>query len=604
MNSISIDKYEIDEEARSITFSAASSLPYERWDEKAKRPYLEVLVIDSDSVDLHRLNDGASVLWGHDTDDLLGVVEKAWIVEDKLFVRVRFSRNDEHADRVWKDIMDGVIKNVSIGYSIEHYDEKIEGNKIVRYVDRWIPYEVSIVSVPADETVGIRKMEKETKAAEGAAFIEKVDDTEGKETANVMGEVEANPTDHDQTVEKASESHQECKKECGVDVDALQSENDALKAKIKELEEQAAKPVDDEPKVEDAPNPDAEEIKACGDALGVPKDEQERAISGGMTAREFKANFRNFNINNQSTKKDKSIMKFRDYLREGNFQEKFVLNARSYDGFGGQTGEGGESLIGTETKPLVAALEKVIGVKGFRTLAGLTSNISIPVQTTRNTAYITDHLRDAATTSNPVFTPITMTPVKVSGNTRIGKELLVQANDDVEAFIVDSLTKEIAYKIEDYLLGKVAAGASGSVTYSALGAIDWDDILAFEAAVSGYALETPAYVMSPAARAALKGIAKVANYPAFLCNEANEINGYKVNVSGCVSSNDIYFGDWSKLLLGIWGQGLEILINPFTYAKEGDVEVVASICIDAAVIQGDAFVLGAVQSSSSSSASA
>ena len=73
------------------------------------------------------------------------------------------------------------------------------------------------------------------------------------------------------------------------------------------------------------------------------------------------------------------------------------------------------------------------------------------------------------------------------------------------------------------------------------------------------------------------------------------VNGYKVNVSGCVGNNNIYFGDWSKLLLGIWGQGLEIMVNPYTYAKEGDVEIVASICIDAAVTQGDAFVVGSVQ---------
>ena len=100
--------------------------------------------------------------------------------------------------------------------------------------------------------------------------------------------------------------------------------------------------------------------------------------------------------------------------------------------------------------------------------------------------------------------------------------------------------------------------------------------------------------MSPAARAALKGIPKAGTFPVFLC-EDNKVNGYQVNVSGCVGNDNIYFGDWSKLLLGIWGQGLEIMVNPYTYAKEGDVEIVASICVDAAVTQGDAFVVGSVQ---------
>jgi HK97 family phage major capsid protein len=236
-------------------------------------------------------------------------------------------------------------------------------------------------------------------------------------------------------------------------------------------------------------------------------------------------------------------------------------------------------------------------------MAGLTSNISIPVQTGRNTVAQTEHLRDAATASDPVFTPVTLSPVKLAGATRIGKELIMQANDDVEAFIVDSLTKEIAYKLEAFLLNKVTTGANGSVTYSALGAVDWDDILAFEAALGGFALSEPAYVMSPAARAALKGIPKAGTFPMFLCTEENEVNGYKVNVSGCVGNDNIYFGDWDKLVCGIWGNGLEVLVNPYKYSLEGDVEIVASLCVDAAVVHGDAFVVGTVEEASSSSSS-
>ncbi len=579
MERISFEKFEIDEENRSITFSCASDLPYERYDDENDRAYKEILVISEEAVDLHRLNGGASLLWGHDTDDLIGVVDNAYIVENKLFVKVRFSKNDKKADRIWKDILDGLIKNVSVGYAVEHFLEKEVDNELVRYVDRWMPYEVSIVSVPADETVGIRSMKKKT-----TREAMQPEDPDKMETENKQEQEQETTPENTEALQTENE--------------ALKAENEELKARLKELEEQvvddAANNEENAPDnpPENAPeNPDAEEIKACGDAMGVPKEEQEKAIKAGITAREFKQNFRNFNIN-ITTKKERNTMKFSEYLREGNFSDKFTV--RTFTGFGGQTGEGGAPLIGTETQPLVAALEKVIGVKGYRTIAGLTSNISIPVQSTRNVAYQTTHLRDAATTSNPAFTNVMLTPVKISGNTRIGKELIAQVNDDIEAFIIDSLTKEIGYKVEDYMLGKVATGATGSVTYSALTAIDWADVLAFEAAIGGYALEEPAYVMSPAARAALKGIAKAGTFPVFLC-EDNKVNGYDVNVSGCVGNDNIYFGDWSKLLLGIWGNGLEIMVNPYTYAKEGDVEIVASICIDAAVTQGAAFVVGSVQ---------
>jgi hypothetical protein len=46
------------------------------------------------------------------------MVEKAYIIENKVFVKVRFSKNDAFADRIYKDILDGIIKNVSIGYQI------------------------------------------------------------------------------------------------------------------------------------------------------------------------------------------------------------------------------------------------------------------------------------------------------------------------------------------------------------------------------------------------------------------------------------------------------------------------------------------------------
>lgn len=585
MSTISFEKFEVNEAEQTIVYSCASDTPYTRWDEEQGIEYDEILVISEDSVDMTRLKGGANVLFAHDTDKILGVVEDAYIVENKLFVKVKFSQNDEFAIRIYKDILDGIIKNVSIGYRVLDYHDEREGLRLKRYVTRFEIFETSIVSVPADATVGIRSIQENTMKRE-----EEINDKPIENAEEACKQAE-------EAVEQAVE---EATKEADKTAE-LAEEIEALKARIAELEKPAEEPkeeVKEEASV-DAPanNDEAEEIKACGDALGVPKEEQERAIKSGMTAKDFKREFKNFNI---QIKKEEKNMKFAEYLRAGNFNDKYVLT-REYAGFGGQNGEGGASAIGTETKPLVEALTKIMGVKGYRTLTGLTSNISIPVQTGRNTIYQTAHLRDAASASAPVLTPVTLSPVKLSGNTRIGKELLVQANDDIEAFVIDSLTKEIAYKVEDYLLGKVATGATGSVTYSALGAIDWDDILAFEAQIGGFALDMPAYVMSPTARAALKGIAKAANYPEFLCSSFNEINGYKCNVSGCVANDDIYFGDWSKLLLGIWGEGMEIVVNPYTYAKEGDVEIVASLCIDAAVLQGDAFVVGSVESSSASS---
>ena len=152
------------------------------------------------------------------------------------------------------------------------------------------------------------------------------------------------------------------------------------------------------------------------------------------------------------------------------------------------------------------------------------------------------------------------------------------------------------------MLGKVISANPTEINYSALSAIDWDDVLAFQAAVGGYALNDLAFVMSPSARAILKGKPKTANYPAFLC-EDDQINGYDCRVSGCVSNDNIYFGDWSKLILGVFGEGMDILVNPYKYSTEGMIEVTASICVDAVIEQTAAFAVGVVQESSSESES-
>lgn len=600
---INFEKFDVNEAQRKITFSCASDYPYMRYDDEHQVEYEQILVINEDSVDFSRLNTGNSpLLFNHDTNKLLGIVNKAYIIQNKIFVQVQFSKNDEFADRIYKDILDGTIKGVSIGYQIDSYQDKKENGINKRYVDKFMIYEVSIVSIPADPKVGFRNFniinkdfKMEDKIVNQNVQEQVVDKTP---TENIEQKpIEQKACDEEKVEQKACDQNDE-------QIKKLRKENEELKCKIKALEDEKVQVVEQEEKPLD--DSARQQIEKIGQDFHIAKEEIDRAIEEKLTVREFKNKIKNQNFNVKI--KDNKIMdskrEFREYIEKREFDKPF--NFRTFTGFGGLTSQGGESLIGTQTLPLVQILEKKLGVKGYRVLSGLTSNITIPVQTTRNVAYVTDNLRDAATESNPGFTPVNLTPHKISGNTTIGKELLTQVNDDVLSFVVDSLLKEISYKIEDYMLAKVVAGNPTEINYANLQSIDFDDVLAFEAAVAGYNLDPNAmsFVMSPAARAVLKGTPLVSSYPKFLC-ENNEINGYRAEVSGCVSNNNIYFGDWSKLILAIWdkGAGMEVIIDPYTQAKQGNVVVVASMCIDAAIEQAGAFAIGRVQESSSSSSS-
>jgi HK97 family phage prohead protease len=152
----SLDGVAISSEDRTMEFSFSSEYPVARYFGN------EVLSHERGSVDLGRLQDGAPVLFNHDTNRVIGVVQRAWIDGEKKrgMVSVKFSRNP-FAQEVMTDIADGVLRNVSVGYSINQMEER--GDNFV--ATSWQPYEVSITPCPADPTIGIgRKLDTDDAA--------------------------------------------------------------------------------------------------------------------------------------------------------------------------------------------------------------------------------------------------------------------------------------------------------------------------------------------------------------------------------------------------------------------------------------------------------
>lgn len=122
--------------------------------------YYEELEVTDQAVDLSRLNAGAPLLNVHSTyelEDVLGVVERAWIENGLGKATVRFSERDDVAP-IWKDVMTGIIRNVSVGYEINQM-EKVQdgsGQTPVFRVTKWTPQELSLVPVGADAGAGVR----------------------------------------------------------------------------------------------------------------------------------------------------------------------------------------------------------------------------------------------------------------------------------------------------------------------------------------------------------------------------------------------------------------------------------------------------------------
>jgi hypothetical protein len=157
----------IDNEARTVTlvFTTGATVRrrrYEGWDTVV--PFDETLVVSKAAIDLSRMNAGAPVLDSHSTYTTfsqVGVVERAWIEgkEGKATVRFPAAGIDERADRMFGLVADKIIKNVSVGYSIDKIrvvaPEK-RGQVEQHIVERWTPSEISFVTVGADAGAQVR----------------------------------------------------------------------------------------------------------------------------------------------------------------------------------------------------------------------------------------------------------------------------------------------------------------------------------------------------------------------------------------------------------------------------------------------------------------
>ncbi|SIT52649.1 Peptidase U35, phage prohead HK97 (modular protein) [Mesorhizobium prunaredense] len=158
----------IDVETRTVTlvFTTGATVRRQRytgWDTAV--PFDETLTVSPDAIDLTRLNAGAAVLDSHgaySTAGQVAVVERAWIKGKEGLAIVRFPSAgiDERADRMFGMVADRIIKNVSVGYSVDRVRIIEAAGKAVEQhvVERWTPYEVSFVTIGADPGAQVRGM--------------------------------------------------------------------------------------------------------------------------------------------------------------------------------------------------------------------------------------------------------------------------------------------------------------------------------------------------------------------------------------------------------------------------------------------------------------
>jgi hypothetical protein len=580
---------EVDEKNLEVTLPVASPEPCEREDENGVA-YQEVLRVTPEAVDLTRLNGGAAVLRNHDTDHTYGVVKRAFIEGGRLYTRLRFRKNEPEAVAAFRDAVDGTLPNVSLGYQPLEIEFRQENGVRIGEVTRWMPFEVSVaVGVPADATVGFyRSM---TKTGE-----------------NKMADEPKEPT------------------------------SDELRTKIRELEEENAQlkkrseePPPEDGKKEDPPpegKKEEETRSACNEselramaATFNRLDLLPGALQRNLTPEAFKSELQN-NLYRGSIK----VMEKREYsivrairslvdesvdaaveraesarlYREAGLKPSrgsIMISTRAFDG----TANVGKALIGTDHRAdmFIDKLRTVMAVQPTF-MDGLVGNVDIPLLSGSSTVNWVVGLNSDAAETNPATDSITLSPKKLTGYVDVGLDLLTQGTPDATNIVLNDLFEVMARKLENTILKGATvstltipglAGTTGvkTVVIADVANATWQDMLKFEAAVSSYAnMGNVQFILSGPDRAMFKGISKDTGSGRFIC-ESNEIDGYKAAISGELASGDIFFGDFSRILVGRWG-GLEVMIDPYSLSKSGGVRLVVRMICDIAVRQPEAFV--------------
>lgn len=144
------------QDSRRRTISFSSEEPYRRYFG------MEILDHAEGAVDLSRLNTIGVVLFNHNRDQVIGKVLRAWVENGRGMAEIEFD-SDTEAEKIFSKVKSGTLKTTSVRYSVEVWEEVKAGavsadgrfNGPCMIARKWTPLESSIVSVPADATVGV-----------------------------------------------------------------------------------------------------------------------------------------------------------------------------------------------------------------------------------------------------------------------------------------------------------------------------------------------------------------------------------------------------------------------------------------------------------------
>ncbi|EFH3441332.1 major capsid protein [Escherichia coli] len=637
------DQYEFE-----IAFS--SEQPYQRqfWDEQNQEMVVldEILVHTPEAVDLSRLNNNAPLLFNHNFDNHIGVVCNARIDADNVGrALVKFSKHGTMANDIRNKVIEGTMEKISVGYDIKEYHIDYAKGQLI--VTKWAPYELSFVTVPADDTVGLnRSLNTITVNLEAKRDMtkEQIEEIKNEEPA----QVEETPVEEnkelevEETQERQVEENKENENlEDGKDAEHPESVDDdssTVRETEEVKEEREAAPIEEE-KIEEVAERSEEdelEIREIARELNIDDEELKRALANKeMTPEAFRTkalnNITNAQRNNEQIKDSKMEKTFdlNNVIRSlvdgealGANEAEFSAMAATATMQRGRAARGGSVFVPAaamraaaagNTKADLTAItdeklmtesyiemlmpESVLGRLGVTVYSGLTAPTAIPKMTKSSVdAFGFVDENGAAPEGKAEFANVKLSPKTFAGGNPISRQS-IKTVPGIATLITDHINQAVRIKLEQLILSDKdnERGPAGLVKQlvdasrvTKKAAFSYKDFLKEIAALTdaGVPAQAIKFAMSGATAAELESTLKDNGVSGYII-ENGKLAGYDVVTSGVIPADHIVLGDFSGITIGEWG-GLELDMDDTTYRAQSAIVPRIWVDLDYVVTQPEA----------------
>lgn len=601
------DVVAVDIEARTVELSFSSETEVPRW------WGFEKLSHDDGACDLSRMNDSAAVLWNHNLNDMRGVVQPgtARIDGDRIGrCVIRLSKSAE-GERLLQDINDGIVTKVSVGYLVNAMRWiETRGDDEVYLITEWQPYEVSLVSVPADTAVGVGR---------SAEIPIEAEPTTPPQTVAVIDALK--PTEAQRKMdENERKALQDAARREGLEAEQNRTRSIAEMGSQYGHADLAAQAIKEGKSPEEFQRTLMDKFVA--ERSSKPLDEQTRTAEIGLTPNEAQ----NFSFMRavraqmpNASKTDREAAKFelecsaaaeKAYGKQarGILIPADVLNQRTF-ATTTPAGGPGSNLVATELKSgsfIEMLRNRAWLLQRATSMAGLVGNVDIPRQKGSTQAYWVGEGGNV-TASDPTMDQIGFTPKTLGALTEITRRLMQQATPDAENLVRNDLLRVMALEIDragiygsgsaNQPKGLALASGINAQPFATAGKPTFAELVGMETAIALDNADVGS--MSYALNAGIRGYAKTAlKFPdtaasGTIWEPGNTINGYATDVSNQIQTGDVFFGNWADLVIAMWG-GLDLTVDPYSLSASGGVRLVTFQDIDVNVRHVESFCYGKV----------